>query len=190
VIDGDTFDIGGVRVRLHAVDAPELGQICTDPAGVGWDCGDWARAQVAGMFAGRAADCVALDTDRYGRMVARCSVAGRDIGAGLVDAGVAMAYRAYGWDYDPNETAARLRGVGIWAGAVQEPAQYRAAAQTPEAAAPGDCMIKGNISDSGRIYHLPQNRDYARTRINMAQGERWFCSEAEALSAGWRAVRN
>jgi endonuclease YncB( thermonuclease family) len=51
------------------------------------------------------------------------------------------------------------------------------------------CRIKGNISESGRIYHVPGSEWYDRTQINTARGERWFCSEAEAKAAGWRAPR-
>ena len=52
----------------------------------------------------------------------------------------------------------------------------------------GTCNIKGNIShNSGkRIYHMPGDRDYERTRISTSRGERYFCSEAEARAAGWR----
>lgn len=57
------------------------------------------------------------------------------------------------------------------------------------AAAPGDCRIKGNVSESGRIYHVPGSEWYERTQINPAKGERWFCTEAEAKAAGWRAPR-
>jgi endonuclease YncB( thermonuclease family) len=53
----------------------------------------------------------------------------------------------------------------------------------------GNCLIKGNISESGRIYHVPGSEWYERTQINPAKGERWFCSEAEAKAAGWRAPR-
>jgi endonuclease YncB( thermonuclease family) len=55
---------------------------------------------------------------------------------------------------------------------------------------PGSCKIKGNISRSGRIYHLPGTAAYDRTDIDEARGERWFCSEAQARDAGWRAPRN
>lgn len=51
------------------------------------------------------------------------------------------------------------------------------------------CRIKGNISESGRIYHVPGSEWYDRTQINTSRGERWFCSEAEAKAAGWRAPR-
>lgn len=55
--------------------------------------------------------------------------------------------------------------------------------------APGNCPIKGNINREGkRIYHTPWgDRFYERTRINEKKGERWFCSEKEALEAGFRA---
>jgi hypothetical protein len=54
------------------------------------------------------------------------------------------------------------------------------------------CRIKGNISiNSGRrIYHMPGQEDYSRTRIRAEYGERWFCTEAEAMAAGWRRANN
>src|SRR5690348_9641358 len=49
------------------------------------------------------------------------------------------------------------------------------------------CKIKGKISASGRrIYHVPGQPYYDATRIDVARGERWFCSEAEAQAAGWQ----
>ena len=53
------------------------------------------------------------------------------------------------------------------------------------------CDIKGNISyDTGeRIYHVPGQEYYAETRINLLNGERWFCTEAEAQAAGWQRAR-
>ncbi|MGR3623833.1 sunset domain-containing protein [Pseudophaeobacter sp.] len=48
-------------------------------------------------------------------------------------------------------------------------------------------MIKGNVSSKGeRIYHLPGIRWYTQTRISPHKGERWFCSESQARTAGWR----
>jgi hypothetical protein len=50
-----------------------------------------------------------------------------------------------------------------------------------------NCNIKGNISSKGdRIYHAPGSRSYGATKINESKGERWFCSEAEAIRDGWR----
>ena len=49
------------------------------------------------------------------------------------------------------------------------------------------CAVKGNISvNSGRkLYHIPGMEDYEITTINESQGERWFCSESEAIDNGW-----
>lgn len=192
VVDGDTLHVGTITVRLHGIDAPEVDQPCTDANGQPWLCGAFVQAQVRDLYQGRTADCVEVDRDRYGRSVAKCSVNGRDIGETIVQNGWAEAYRQYSMDYDLAEKSAQVRGVGLWAGSMQSPAAYRADQRaTPAQDAPaGDCIIKGNISGSGQIYHMPHNRDYANTRINTANGERWFCSEAEAQNAGWRAARN
>ena len=59
-----------------------------------------------------------------------------------------------------------------WAGAEQD--------------APKGCAIKGNVTAHGRIYHMPWSPWYGKIRIDEAKGKRWFCTEAEALAAGWR----
>jgi cold shock CspA family protein len=50
------------------------------------------------------------------------------------------------------------------------------------------CNIKGNISyPSGeKLYHKPSYRDYAKVEVFTNEGERWFCSEQEAINAGWQ----
>ena len=40
VIDGDTLDIAGTRIRLHGIDAPEAQQSCQHGAGRPYGCGD------------------------------------------------------------------------------------------------------------------------------------------------------
>jgi len=79
--------------------------------------------------------------------------------------------------------------AGIWAGRFIEPSRWRRGdrLQASKGRAADACQIKGNISRSGeRIYHVPGARDYGPTRIDESKGERWFCSEDEALKAGWR----
>jgi len=52
------------------------------------------------------------------------------------------------------------------------------------------CRIKGNISAKGaKIYHLPADVTYDATKIDLAAGERYFCTEEEAAAAGWRPSR-
>lgn len=191
--DGDTLRIGGVKVRLFGIDAPELSQVCG-----GWACGAAAAARLAALVGAGPATCTPRDTDRYGRVVATCTVAGVDLGARLVAEGLARAYLRYGDDYAAVEADARAAGVGLWRGEAEAPWDYRAdraiervavrrADDTKGGDAGGRCAIKGNVSAGGkRIYHLPGSRAYARTRIDTDRGERWFCDEAEARAAGFR----
>lgn len=53
----------------------------------------------------------------------------------------------------------------------------------------GACLIKGNISKNGKIYHVPGSSSYEATKIDESKGERWFCSQDEARAAGWRPPR-
>ena len=66
VIDGDTIDLAGKRVRLDGIDAPELGQSCFD-AGKPWPCGQRAAAALVGETRGRSVQCREKGKDRYGR---------------------------------------------------------------------------------------------------------------------------
>lgn len=183
VIDGDTFDLGGERIRLYGIDAPELSQGC-ERGGTSWRCGAWSARVLAGLLAEGAVSCRTRDHDRYGRSVALCSVAGRDLGAAMVQAGAATAYARYSKRYLADQTAARRAGLGIWAGQMQAPEDFRHPAEPTPA-----CKIKGNIGTSGKIYHMPGQRDYAATRISPARGEAWFCTEAQARAAGFRRAR-
>lgn len=169
VIDGDTLDVGATRVRLHGIDAPELGQTCTNPDGAAWDCGTWVADEVRARIGGRHARCETVDTDRYGRTVATCTVARQDVGRMLVVDGLALAYRTYSMAYALDEKRAVISGRGLHAYRFDRPADYRRAVRAERAAqtaAPDpNCPIKGNISRSGtRIHHLPGHAaDFLRT---------------------------
>ena len=195
VIDGDTIEVRGQRVRLHGIDAPESAQDCADAAGRSYGCGRIATRALASM-AGRApVACQVRDRDRYGRYVAVCYRDGVDLNAWMVSLGHALAYRRYSQDYVGHENAARAGQRGIWQGRFVPPWDWRrtqgggSSSSPPPTPRPG-CAIKGNVSSSGeRIYHVPGQRHYDATRISEPKGERWFCSEAEARAAGWRRAR-
>jgi hypothetical protein len=56
-----------------------------------------------------------------------------------------------------------------------------------EGAPSPECTIKGNVNRNGeRIYHMPDQRFYARIRMDIGGGRRWFCTPEEAEAAGWR----
>jgi endonuclease YncB( thermonuclease family) len=192
-VDGDTLEIAGDTVRIFGIDAPEHGQTCAREDGSGWDCGSWAAKELARRLRGTRVTCEGGERDRYGRLVATCTAGGEDVAEGLVRDGVAFAYLKYSQRYLADEKQAAVAGAGLWQGRAARPEDFRAEAaaalQASAAAVPGGCAIKGNISASGQIYHLPGQEDHAATRISAAKGERWFCSEAEAQAAGWRRAR-
>lgn len=185
VVDGDTLEVAGVKVRLFGVDAPELDQLC-ERGGQPWACGQAAREALGAIIGRKRVVCAVQDHDRYGRDVAVCETAAGDVGAALVRQGMAIAYRRYSGRYVNAEAAARAEGLGLWSSVWVQPETYRHAG-SGQAAPDGSCVIKGNIGGKGgRIYHLPGQADYEATRINEKKGERWFCTEAEARAAGFR----
>jgi len=189
VIDADTIDVGAERVRLHGIDAPEVDQICATEHGVDYQCGVWALEKVRAAFQHRIARCTLVDIDRYGRSVATCEVGGADMGRVLVQEGWAFAYRRYSMAYDLDEKGAAIRDAGLHALRVQSPAQFRKVRVKGRIPVDPNCVIKGNISQNGRIFHQPGQAFYERTGINLDRGERWFCSAEEARAAGWRAAK-
>ena len=107
----------------------------------------------------------------------------------MVAHGWALAYRHYSMDYINYEAAAQDAGLGIWRGEFVAPWDWRRGArlESTTAVPDGECLIKGNINRDGeRIYHVHGGMYYEQTRINTSKGERWFCSEEEAIAAGWR----
>ena len=189
MVDGDTFDIDLPQtVRLVGIDAPEGAQTCRDD-GAEFPCGQRVTEAVRSLYDGARAICRWDETDRYGRYLATCEVAGRDVAADIVRLGLARVYRGDP-TYAEEEKEARLLARGLWAYDMLDPAAWRAEQRAARAAdfAPeaGSCPIKGNISKAGRLYHLPGSRAYGRTRIDESRGERWFCTEGEARAAGWR----
>jgi endonuclease YncB( thermonuclease family) len=113
VIDGDTIEIRGERIRLFGIDAPESGQSCT-VQGKAFPVGQRAAFALADKIASRVVDCRPKDRDRFNRPVAVCSVTGEDINAWMAANGWALAYRYYSRDYVSQEEQASKSKLGIW----------------------------------------------------------------------------
>ncbi len=73
VIDGDTIEVAGQRIRLHGIDAPESRQHCRR-GGECWRCGKDATSALKAFLGSRPVSCKELDRDRYRRIVAKCAV--------------------------------------------------------------------------------------------------------------------
>jgi endonuclease YncB( thermonuclease family) len=197
ITDGDSFEIGATSIRLYGIDAPEGRQSCTRD-GRDWACGNEAARKLRSLTGDRTVTCTQRDVDAYGRIVAVCRSGSTDLAAEMARSGFATAYRRYSNDYVDEEGEARAARRGIWAGDFESPEAYRREGTPPQTrdrpptdAPPRDgCYVKGNINgDDERIYHAPGSSSYADTRVDESKGERWFCTEAEARAAGWRAPR-
>src|ERR1700720_3874367 len=70
VIDGDTLEIHGTRIRLWGVSAPESSQLCRGDDSSQYRCGAEAANNLDAFIARRPVNCVPLSLDPYGRTVA------------------------------------------------------------------------------------------------------------------------
>ena len=198
VVDGDTIKVrlNGVteKVRLIGIDTPEL-----NPA----QCyGQKAASAMQSMVQGKqvmiASDPTQADRDQYGRLLRHVYLTdGRSAALSLITDGFGKEYtfdKPYSGqaNYVAAQSTAQSAGRGLWgaecapAAAAPGPAPDQDSSTTPAS----DCKIKGNISSSGeKIYHMPGQRYYDETKIDLAKGEKWFCSPAQAEAAGWRAAK-
>ncbi len=135
VTDGDTLVVngkrqrtrcvGGTRVRLFGIDAPELKQRCKHPSGRDFLCGRAAAAFLLEHVRGGTVECKGNSEDRYGRLIAVCFVDGKDLNTMMVGEGWALAYRDYSNKYVPQENVARKASRGIWAMQFVAPWEWR-----------------------------------------------------------------
>jgi endonuclease YncB( thermonuclease family) len=209
---GDQVQIGSSRIRLGGIDAPEVDQLCLNNSGERWTCGVAARDELIKHTENKVWTCHVRQTDRRGRQVSRCEVDGEDIQKWLVRSGWALSYTRFSHDYDEDEKAAREAKSGMWQGAFIAPWDWRVrnkktailgavkpppnahaillASASGSVAPSPDCTIKGNVNGSGEcIYHTPTSRWYARIKMEIAKGTRWFCSTEEAEAAGCRETK-
>jgi endonuclease YncB( thermonuclease family) len=198
VVDGDTIVVSlltngaDLTVRYIGIDTPESTR---EHECYGIEAFNHNKGLVLNKRVGLERDT--RETDDFGRLLRYVWLDGELINETLVREGYAESV-AYPPDtarqpqLDAAEDAARAAGAGIWGPGPCTPAPT---AVPPATVAAGVCdysgtlepVIKGNIaSDGEKIYHVPGQQGYDETRINEAAGERWFCTEAEALAAGWR----
>jgi len=125
VVDADTIDVQGERIRLDGIDAPEASQRCGTPDKE-WPCGHQATTALRDWLGDRSVSCVPRDKDHYGRTLARCFVEQDDIQSWLVVNGWALAYREHSTDFVAAEEVAKARKVGVWQGEFLAPWDWRA----------------------------------------------------------------
>lgn len=197
IIDGDTLEIeGGTKVRLIGIDTPESG-----------DCYfNEAKNTLSNLVLNKKVKLEKdiSETDRYQRLLRYIYLDTTFVNDYLVSEGFANASSyppdiAFQEQFRQSESQARSQNKGLW-NSCSSPTPIptvkptNTSSQTTAETSAQDtsgCVIKGNISYSTgeKIYHTPGQRDYEKTVIDSSSGERWFCSESEAQSAGWRKAK-
>ena len=128
VLDGDTLEIAGQKVRLLGLDAPEGKQVCQRD-GRPWRCGDAAADALRDIVAGRGVWCDVRGRDRWGRSLAVCRVGDTDLAREMVRRGMAVAYYpergVRGPSYGAEEVDAEAAQRGLWSSAFIPPADWR-----------------------------------------------------------------
>lgn len=125
VIDGDTIEMGETRVRIWGVDAIEAGQLCT-VGGRTWNCARDVAFGLTAHLEEQTVVCQPRDRDPYGRIVATCTARGADVGAWLVERGLALDYPKFsGEAYAAEEAKAKAAKRGIWRGEFVLPWEWR-----------------------------------------------------------------
>ncbi|WP_439925272.1 thermonuclease family protein [Nitrobacter sp. JJSN] len=126
VIDGDTLEIHGQRIRLSGIDAPESSQLCRGDDSLQYRCGAKAANELDEHIAGRLISCEGVGKDQYGRVVAVCSIDGEDVASWLVSNGLAFDWPRYSkGKYAGAQKEAERAGRGVWAGSYVVPWAYR-----------------------------------------------------------------
>ena len=125
VADGDSIDIGRLRMRLFGIDAPELAQRCLDASGRPYDCGETAARALQDLVRNNPLRCVSHGIDQFGRTLAVCTAGDVELNAAMVEAGNAVAYREGTLAYVPAEGRARAAKRGLWAGWFEMPKDFR-----------------------------------------------------------------
>ena len=171
VIDGDTFDLeNGERIRLALINAPEYPKDC-----MGVD----AKARLEELVLNKTVSIERIQKDNFGRIIALVYLNKLLVNEILVEEGFAYfdgrgVLNANSLKIEKTQEKAKLTGRGVWSSLCQTQKE--------------GCLIKGNYrsADNTRIFHTPDCYNYDKITIKPGTTDRWFCTEQEALNAGFR----
>ncbi|MFQ5954915.1 MAG: thermonuclease family protein, partial [Kiloniellales bacterium] len=124
VIDGNTLEVAGTRVRLFGIEAPDLDQPCR-LRGRARPCGVIARAALKDLTAGAELRCRPKGHDAAGRALATCTADGYDVAEGMVYTGWALALEAAPPRYHALQRQAKKARRGLWLGEFVAPWEWR-----------------------------------------------------------------
>ncbi|WP_107341800.1 thermonuclease family protein [Agrobacterium pusense] len=127
VIDGDTIEIAGQRIRFDGIDAPESRQVCRTASGEAYRCGR-ASADALDKFLAQSRPTFCIPKGKsYDRVVAVCRRAdGVDVNTWMVRKGHAVDWIKYSKGrYADEQREAKANQRGVWSGEFQMPCDVR-----------------------------------------------------------------
>ncbi|MEM9354739.1 MAG: thermonuclease family protein [Pseudomonadota bacterium] len=187
VIDGNTLEIEGRQVRLLGIDAPEAAQELQLTTGGTDFLGRGAAMMLRSLITANTVRCELSDQkDGRGLPLATCFNNSVDVAAEMIASGMARASASYPSPYAGVEAKAKVEKKGFWRDQSEAPWSFRVRRlEAFKKTAARDCVFKA-ISDRGRKTLItPWSPWYNDVQVNLARGDRWFCSEAQAVSQGW-----
>jgi len=113
VVDGDTINLNGEKIRFTGIDTPELKQTCTKQ-GIKDYCGVTAKKILIDKIGNNIVECIVEGKDQYKRTLAECFVNNESLSSHLVRSGYAFAYRKYSKKFIDDENYAKNNQLGMW----------------------------------------------------------------------------
>lgn len=197
VVDGDTIDVsidGKVqRLRLIGINTPETVDPRKPVECFGKEASNKAKSLLTGKKVIIESDSSQGERDKYDRLLRYVFFEdGTSFNLLMIKEGYAYEYTydtAYKYQakFKEAQKEAETNKAGLWGDTCNGKATPVDITQTGS----NSCTIKGNINSKGeKIYHAFGCGSYNKTTIDESKGEKWFCSDDEALNAGWRKALN
>jgi endonuclease YncB( thermonuclease family) len=124
IVDGDTINLNGEKIRFTGIDTPELKQTCLKE-GIKDLCGIMAKQILIDKIGNNNVKCISEGKDQYKRTLAECFVNNESLSSYLVRSGYAFAYRRYSRKFVADEDYARSNKIGMWSMEFDYPWDYR-----------------------------------------------------------------
>jgi len=203
VVDGDTIDVSldgkTERIRLIGINTPETVDPRKPVECFGKEASDKAKALLSGKKVYLEADLISGERDKYNRLLRYVFLEdGTSFNLMMIKEGYAYEYTydvpyKYQTEFKEAQKEAMAAKAGLWGDLCKglSAITTTSSSTVPAATGPNGCSIKGNIgSTKEKIYHVIGCGSYAKTTIEESKGEKWFCTEKEAVDAGWRKALN
>ena len=125
IIDGDTIELNGEKIRFSGIDTPELKQICTLD-NIEIFCGNLATIALKEKIGNEIVTCEReKELDKYNRILAECFVKGQSLSSYMVKNGYAFAYRYFSDKFIEDENYAKQNLLGLWVMQFEYPWDFR-----------------------------------------------------------------